>query len=108
PGIALDHVRAGKLRMLGVAGLKRTPLFPDVPTFDEIGMKGFDAGTTHGFYVPARTPPAIVERLNREINRILASKPVHDAIASLGAEVTPISPEQFRKVLADDRERYGK
>ena len=107
PGIAIGHVREGRLKMLAVAGLKRSPLFPQVPTLHESGLKGLDAGTTHGFYVPAGTPQPIVQRLNSEINRILATPAVRGTINGLGAEATPLSPTQFRQVLEDDSRRYA-
>lgn len=107
PGIALGQVRAGKLRMLGVATLQRSSAFPDVPTLAESGLKGFDAGTTHGIYAPAGTPPDIVARLNREINRILTLPAVRSQIATIGAEPTPMTPAQFSALMADDSRRYG-
>lgn len=107
PGIALGQVRAGKLRMLGVATLQRSSAFPDIPTLDEAGLKGFDAGTTHGFYAPAGTPPDIVARLNREINKTLALPSVRTQIAAIGAEPSPLTPAQFAALMADDARRYG-
>lgn len=107
PGIGLGQVRTGKLRMLAVAGMRRSAAFPDIPTLDEAGLKGFDAGTTHGIYAPANTPPAIVERLNREINRILGLPAVRTQIETIGAEPTPMTPAQFATVMADDSRRYG-
>ena len=107
PGIALGQVRAGKLKMLGVAVAHRSSAFPDVPTLAEAGLKGFDAGTTHGFYAPAGTPPEIVARLNREINKILALPAVRTQIATIGAEPSPMSPAQFAALMADDSKRYG-
>lgn len=107
PGIGLAHVRAEKLRLLAIAGLRRSPAFPDVPTLDEVGLKGFDAGQTHGFYAPAGTPVAVVERLNREINRILATPAVKSQIDTIGAEATPLTVAQFAAQMADDSRRYG-
>lgn len=107
PGIGLTHVRADKLRLLAVAGMRRSAAFPDVPTLDEVGLKGFDAGQTHGFYAPAGTPAPVVERLNREINRILAMPAVMTQIETIGAEATPLSVQQFAAVMADDSKRYG-
>ena len=107
PGIALQQVRAGKLKMLGVAVAKRSSAFPDLPTLAEAGLKGFDAGTTHGFYAPAGTPPEVVARLNREINRMLALPAVRTQIATIGAEPTPLTSAQFAAVMADDSRRYG-
>jgi len=107
PGIAINHVRAGRLKLIGVAAPKRSELFPEVPTLDESGLKGFDAGTTHGFFVPVGTPAEIVDRLNREIDKALALPAVKAVIESLGAAPTPISPAQFRAGLLDDSERYS-
>ena len=107
PGIGLGHVRAGKLKMLAVASAKRVAAFPDVPTLAEAGLKGFDAGQTHGVYAPAGTPPAVVEKLYREINRALDLPAVRSQIETLGAEPTPMTPSQFAAVMADDARRYG-
>lgn len=107
PGIGLTHVRADKLRLLAVAGMRRSAAFPNVPTLDEVGLKGFDAGQTHGFYAPAGTPAAVVERLNREINRILATPAAKAQIDTIGAEATPLTVQQFATVMADDSKRYG-
>jgi tripartite-type tricarboxylate transporter receptor subunit TctC len=107
PGIALAHVRSGRLKMLGVAVAHRSSAFPDVPTLSEAGLKGFDAGTTHGFYAPAGTPPEIVARLNREINKTLALPAVRSQIATMGAEPSPMTPAQFAALMADDSRRYG-
>lgn len=107
PGIALGQVRAGKLRMLAVAVPARSSLFPDVPTLSEAGLKGFDAGTTHGFYAPRNTPPEVVARLNREINQILAQPNVRSLIATIGAEPTPLTPAQFAAQMNDDSQRFA-
>jgi tripartite-type tricarboxylate transporter receptor subunit TctC len=108
PGIGLNHVRAGKLKLLAVGSPKRSPLFPDVPTLGEAGLKGFDADTVFGFYAPAGTPPAIVARLNTEINKILTTQAVKDRIAGLGGEVAPMTPAEFGGKAHDDTARFGK
>jgi tripartite-type tricarboxylate transporter receptor subunit TctC len=108
PGTAFPHVRSGRLKLLAVGAAKRSALFPDTPTLAESGLPGFDAGTTHGFWYPARTPAPIVERMNREINRAMAEKAVIDAIRNIGAEPTPLSPDQFGKVIEADSQRYVK
>lgn len=107
PGIGLQQVRAGRLKLLAVGSPKRSPLFPEVPTLDEAGLKGFDADTVFGFYAPAGTPAAAVERLNREINRILASKAVQDRITALGGEALPLTPAQFGAKASEDSQRFG-
>ena len=107
PGIALGHVKSGKLKMLAIGAPQRSPLYPDVPTLAEAGLKGFDAGTTHGLYAPEGTPAAVIERLNREVNAALALPQVKTQIASLAAEPSPMSPAQFAAVMRDDSRRYG-
>jgi tripartite-type tricarboxylate transporter receptor subunit TctC len=107
PGIALQHVKAGKLKMLAIAAPQRSPLYPDVPTLDEMGLKGFDAGTTHGLYAPEGVPQAIIERLNREVNAALAMPAVKAQIATLAADPTPLTPAQFGAVMREDSRRYG-
>jgi len=107
PGIGLPHVRSGKLKLLAVGSLKRSPLFPDVPTLDEAGLKGFDADTVFGFYAPAGTPADVVQRLNREINRILGTQPIRDRIVALGGEALPLSPAEFGAKATDDSRRFG-
>jgi tripartite-type tricarboxylate transporter receptor subunit TctC len=107
PGIGLNHVRAGRLKMLAVGSPKRSPLFPDVPTLDEAGLKGFDADSVFGFYAPAGTPPDVVARLNRDINRILGTQSVKDRIAALGGEVLPLTPQEFAAKASEDSKRFG-
>jgi tripartite-type tricarboxylate transporter receptor subunit TctC len=107
PGIGLQHARSGRLKLLAVGSNKRSPLFPDVPTLDEAGLKGFDADTVFGFYAPAATPPAVITRLNSEINKILATPAVRDRMVALGGEALPLSPAEFGKRGMDDSQRFG-
>lgn len=107
PGIGLNHVRSGRLKLLAVGSPKRSPLFPQTPTLDEAGLKGFDADTVFGFYAPAGTPPEVVARLNREINRILGTAAVKDRIQALGGEALPLSPTEFAAKAAEDSRRFG-
>lgn len=94
-GIRLNQVRAGKLKLLAVGSPKRSPLFPDVHTLDEVGLKGFDADTVFGFYAPAGLPADIFMRLNRVIKKILDSQAVKNRIAVLGGEVAPMTPAEL-------------
>ena len=107
PGIAIPHVRSGKLRMIAVGSPQRSPLFPDVPTLDELGLKGFDADTIFGFYAPAGTPEAVVNKLNTEINRILATPALKERITALGGVPAPMSPAEFGAKAAEDSKRFG-
>jgi tripartite-type tricarboxylate transporter receptor subunit TctC len=107
PGIGLQHAKAGRTKLLAVGSMKRSPLFPDVPTLDEIGLKGFDADSVFGFYAPANTPAPVVNRLNQEINRILGTATARDRIAALGGEALPLSPAEFGRRGAEDSQRFG-
>ena len=108
PGIGLNQVRAGKLKLLAVGSPQRSPLFPDVPTLNEAGLKGFDADTIFGFYAPAGLSAEILARLNTEINKILATQAVKDRIAGLGGEVAPMTPAAFGAKAHEDTARFGK
>jgi tripartite-type tricarboxylate transporter receptor subunit TctC len=107
PGIALPFVKSGKLKMLAIAAPRRSPLYPDVPTLDEAGLKSFDAGTTHGIYAPAGVPRAVIERVNREVNAALALPNVKSLVGALAADPTPLTPEQFGALMGADSRRYG-
>ena len=108
PGIGMNHVRECKLKLLALGSPKRSPLFPDVPTLSEVGLKGFDADTVFGFYAPTGTPAAIVTRLNSEINKILATQTVKDRVAGLCGEVAPMTPGEFGAKAHEDTARFGK
>jgi len=107
PGIGLQQVRAGKLRLLAVGSPHRSSQFPDVPTLDEAGLRGFDADTVFGFYAPAGTPPEVVAQLNAQINRALALPAVKERISALGGEAVPGSPAEFHQRAAADSQRFG-
>ncbi|MEK9804279.1 MAG: tripartite tricarboxylate transporter substrate-binding protein, partial [Curvibacter sp.] len=107
PGIGLTHVRAGRLKLLAVGSPKRSAQFPDVPTVEEAGLKGFDADSYFGFYAPAGTPAAVITRLNTEINKILNTPATKERIAALGGEAVPMSPQGFAARAAEDSKRFG-
>jgi len=106
PGPGLQHVAAGKLIALAVASSKRASRYPDIATLEELGMK-VDADTTFGVYAPAGVSPAIIERMNREVNRALGSPALADNIAKIGGDVLPLTIPEFVSRQAADRARYG-
>jgi tripartite-type tricarboxylate transporter receptor subunit TctC len=108
PGIGLQHVRAGRLRLLAVGSPKRSPAFPDVPTLAESGLAGFDADTFFGFYAPAGTPAAVVERVNREVNKVLATPAFRERMLALGGEPAPMTPAAFGAKGHEDAVRFAK
>ncbi len=104
----LPHVKAGKLRALAVTTAKRSPALPDVPTLDEAGLKGFNLGTWFGVLAPAATPAPVVERLHREIARIVASPDFRKKMEEIGADPIGNTPAQMARQIKDDTERFAK
>jgi len=92
---AIGLVKEGKLRALGVTGLKRSPIFPDVPTVAEQGLPGFEAVLHYGIVAPAGTPRPIVDKLNAALRAALDSEEVHKRIATEGAEPLPTTPDEY-------------
>jgi len=102
------HIRAGRLKPLGVGSLKRNPTLPDVPSINEAGLPGYEAANWWGIMAPAGTPTAIINRLNKELNASIDSPVVQKFLAAEGAVPTPTTPGEFAKVLANDIARWGK
>ena len=104
---ALPQVKDGKVLALGVTTTRRSSLLPDVPTIAESGLPGYRWESWHGLLVPARTPRAIVVKLNAEIMRILDQPDVRERIAVLGLETPPNTPEQFDRFIRDEIATYA-
>jgi tripartite-type tricarboxylate transporter receptor subunit TctC len=105
--IAVGHVRTGRLRALGVMTATRLPQLPDVPTVAEF-VPGYEASFWAGLGAPKNTPAEIVEKLNREVNAALGDPTIKARLEAHGAEAIPGSPADFRKLIADETERWGK
>jgi tripartite-type tricarboxylate transporter receptor subunit TctC len=109
PGVGLPQAKAGKLRMIAIAGPKRHPDFPDVPTLEENGIRGVDGGPHFGFYTTAGTPREVMERLNREVIRVMKEPVVHERFRALAVDLAePMSPEQFASYVRGEYERYSR
>ncbi len=107
PSSALPHIKSGKLRALAVSSKARSAVLPDVPTVAEQGLKNFDVVGWFGLMAPAATPPAVIARLNKEVQAILAQPDVKERLLSLGVEPGGGSPEEFAQVIARDTQRAG-
>ena len=105
---AITQINTGRIKALGVTTIRRTPALPNVPTIAESGVEGFDFGVWHGLFAPAKTPDAIVRKLNTEVVRILNLPESKQRIAPEGYEVIASTPEQFAAVLKREVERYQK
>jgi tripartite-type tricarboxylate transporter receptor subunit TctC len=104
---SIGHIRAGRLRALGVGDAKRIDALPDVPAVAEF-VPGFEAGGTQGLGAPRNTPLEIIDRLNREINAGLADPRIKSRIADLGNAPLVLSPAEYGKLLAEETEKWAK
>jgi tripartite-type tricarboxylate transporter receptor subunit TctC len=102
----LPHVRAGKLRVLGVFSNKRSALFPEVPTIAESGFAGFESSVWYGLIGPARMPEPLVTRLHQEVQRALATPELRERLSAAGGEVLPGSRAMFAELVASEKLRY--
>ena len=107
PG-AVSHIKAGKLRALAQTGLKRSKALPDVPTVAESGVPGYESLSWSGIAVAAGTPKAVIEKLNRDLNTVLAMPDMRQKIEEQGAEVIGGAPEVFSKHIAAEREKWSR
>lgn len=103
---AYPHVKGGKLKALGIAGDKRSPVLPDVPTLAEQGIANVSMSQWYALFAPAKTPRAVIERLNRELNSVLADKAVQKKIEDQGAEVETSTPEQLKTLVQKEVVRW--
>jgi len=108
PGLAaaLPHVRSKTMRPIAITGIKRHPLLPEVPTFEESGYGGFDGVQWYGIVGPAKLPAQVTQRLSTEINRALASRTFQQRLSAEAIEPMPMSPEQFGKFIQTEIERW--
>jgi len=97
---AISFVKSGQLRALAVTTKARSPLYPDLPTVDETAVKGFNLASWTGLFAPAGTPAPVVQRLNQEVNAVLALPEVKERLASLGVETDPMSAADFSAFAA--------
>jgi tripartite-type tricarboxylate transporter receptor subunit TctC len=103
---ALPPVRTGKMRALGVTTLTRSAAAPDLPTFAESGLPGFDVASWTGLFAPAGTPPAVLERLNRETVRITRDPAYLEQLKTMGTDAASSSPEALGKFMREDIARW--
>jgi tripartite-type tricarboxylate transporter receptor subunit TctC len=101
-------VKAGKIRALATTGKKRSIVFPDLPTLDEVGMKGFEANAWFGLLAPAGTPDAVVHKLNEALAAALKDNAVKSAMAAQGDEVSYSSPKAFASYMAAESVKWTK
>jgi tripartite-type tricarboxylate transporter receptor subunit TctC len=103
----IAHVRSGKLRVLAAASAERNRLLPEVPTFAELGYPKVAVSLWYGLLVPAGTPKPIIERLNRETAKALASPEVREKLLAQGAEPMPGTPEAFGAFMQEEMAKWA-
>ncbi len=106
--VGLSSAKDKRIRPLVVTNLKRSAILPDVPTLNETVMPGFEVATWQGILAPARTPPEIVNRLNAEVTKALASPDVREKLQAQGADLLGSTPEQYAAYLKAEVERWSK
>jgi tripartite-type tricarboxylate transporter receptor subunit TctC len=107
PG-AVPHIKAGKVRALAQTGLKRSSAMPDVPTLAESGVPGYESLSWSGIAVPAGTPRAVIERLNKDLNAVLATPEMRQKLGEQGAQSTGGPPEAFAAHIRAEREKWSR
>ena len=103
----MGHIKNGKIKPLAVAAAKRNPQLPDVPTMAEAGVKGVEMSAWYGVYAPANTPKPVIEKLNAEINKVIAMPETQARLSAIGADLTPMSQAQFQAFHNAENQRYG-
>ena len=104
---AVQHVKAGKLVGIAVSSKVRSPSLPDVPTFIEGGVAGFEATSWVAVLAPERTPRPVIEKLNRELKAVLMDQAIVEKLGTLGIVATPGSPEELSARMKADLAKYG-
>jgi tripartite-type tricarboxylate transporter receptor subunit TctC len=105
-GGLIPHVKAGRLRTLGVTGPRRTPSAPDIPTIAEAGVPGYEVSGWYGLATTAKTPAATIERLNAAVNRALPE--LRERYAGIGADVAGGSAAEFSAYLKSELEKWAR
>jgi tripartite-type tricarboxylate transporter receptor subunit TctC len=105
---AIGHIKAGKIRAIAVTTSKRSALVPDLPTVAEAGLPGYEANNWNGFFVPAKTPRPIVNRLNKEITAALNAPDIKEFLFKQGLDAAPNTPEQFAAYMKSEMAKWAK
>ncbi len=108
PISAWPHIKAGKVRAIATTGSKRAELLPEVPTVAESGYPGYEAVNWYAYMAPARTPKPIIERLHRELVKVLDAPDIRELLNKQGIEPSPSSTEELARYIAREYETWGK
>jgi tripartite-type tricarboxylate transporter receptor subunit TctC len=103
-----ELIKSGKVRVIGVTGLRRSPSMPSLPTIDESGLRGYEAVAWNGLSAPARTDRELVDRINADVAAVLQLPEVVERFRSEGAEPAIVAARQFKAFIASEIEKWGK
>ena len=104
---AKAQVESGKLRAYAIAAPQRSPLMPDVPTPDEVGLPGYEVRSWFGMFAPAKTPPGVIDRLSREIKKASTDPKFIAALAPQGMQIVASSPDEMAQAMREDSKKWG-
>jgi tripartite-type tricarboxylate transporter receptor subunit TctC len=107
PGL-ISHVQGGRLKAIGVASSKRHPSLPDVKTLEEQGIKGVDTNNWYALFAPAKTPPDVIDALNKAVRNTLANPAVRDKLLKAGTEPAPSTPQELAAIQKRDTDKWAK
>jgi tripartite-type tricarboxylate transporter receptor subunit TctC len=105
---AIPQIKSGKVRALAVTSAKRSAAAPDIPTMIESGVPGYEVVSWYGVHTAAKAPRSAVDTMNREINRILALREVHDRLSSMGMDPAQLTPDHFNGMVESEVARWAK
>jgi tripartite-type tricarboxylate transporter receptor subunit TctC len=105
---SIGHIREGRIRVLAISSAKRSPLLPEVPTLDELGVKGYEAATFTGIFAPAGTPAPIVEKLAAALRKAMANESVRERYRAMGVEVMDLGQAEFAAYVRADYQKWLK
>jgi tripartite-type tricarboxylate transporter receptor subunit TctC len=104
----LPHVKSGKIRALAIARAARLPEYPDIPTFTEAGVRGYEANAWYSMHAPARVPASITAKVHGDLVRVLGMPDIKERLRQLGSEGVGNSPEEFARFVRAEAEKYSK
>ena len=105
---SIGHIKEGRIRALAISSAKRSPLLPEVPTLDELGVKGYEAATFTGIFAPAGTPAPVVQKLAAALHKALTVPSVRERYQSMGVEVMDMTQPQFAAYVREDFQKWKK
>ncbi|MGE5640736.1 MAG: Bug family tripartite tricarboxylate transporter substrate binding protein [Clostridia bacterium] len=105
---SIGHIKEGRIRAIAISSTKRSPLLPDVPTLDEVGVKGYEASTFTGLFAPAALPPEILSKLSGAVRKALSQEPVRERYRAMGVEIMDMTQPEFAAYVRQDAEKWRK